>query len=169
MQANKSFRQRFSFDNIKNHYLTKTSINSSVGLDRITPSSFYSNLDKHIEIIHRKVLNGTYSFTRYRQLLIVKNAEKPPRSICIPTIRDKLTLSLTNEMLYDIYEKVCMTPMPQILINKIISSLGKYTHFIKIDIKSFYSSIDQKKLLKIIKSNIRACLHYLSHMKIQAI
>lgn len=58
-------------------------------------------------------------------------------------------------MLYGIYGKTCMTPMPQILINKIISSLGKYTHFIKIDIKSFYSSINQEKLLKTIKVNVR--------------
>lgn len=155
MQANKSFRQHFTMDSIKQHYFSKVRTHSSVGLDRITPSSFYSNIDKHIEVIHKKVLKGNYSFTNYRQLLIIKNAEKPPRSICIPTIRDKLTLSLINDMLYDIYGKTCMTPMPQILINKIISRLGKYTHFIKIDIKSFYSSINQEKLLKTIKVNVR--------------
>lgn len=155
MQANKSFRHHFKLDNIRQHYLSKVITHSSVGLDRITPSSFYSNIDRHIKVIHRKVLKGNYSFTRYRQLLIIKNAEKPPRSICIPTIRDKLTLSLINDMLYDIYGKICMTPMPQILINKIISNLGKYTHFIKIDIKSFYSSINQEKMLKTLKANIR--------------
>lgn len=100
-------------------------------------------------------MNGTYSFTRYRQLLIVKSADKPPRSICIPTIRDKLTLSLTNDVLYDVYGRICMTPMPQILINNIISNLGKYSHFIKIDIKSFYSSINQENFLKILKVKIR--------------
>lgn len=155
MQANESFRRLFTLKNIKKHYLSKANIISSVGLDRITPSSFCYNIDKHIEVIHKKVLKGNYSFTRYRQLLIIKNAEEPPRNICIPTIRDKLTLSLVNAMLYDIYGTICMTPMPQILINKIISNLGKYTHFIKIDIKSFYSSINQEKLLKALKAKIR--------------
>ena len=155
MQANKSFRQHFTLDNIRQHYLSKVTTHSSVGLDRITPSSFYSNIDEHITVIHKKVLKGNYSFTRYRQLLLIKNAEKPPRSICIPTIRDKLTLSLINNMLYDIYGKECITPMPQILINKIITNLEKYSHFIKIDIRSFYSSISQEKMIKILKAKIR--------------
>lgn len=154
MQAYKSWNKRFTKKHIKEHYLDKISKHPSVGLDKITPSKFSDELESNIEIILRKVNNGTYRFTRYKQLLISKGADKPPRCISVPTIRDKLTLSVVNEILMDVYNEKCTTQMPQVIINEIMTEKSNFTHFIKIDIKSFFASIDQRLLISTLHKNI---------------
>ncbi len=154
MQAYKSWNKRFTNKHMKEHYFEKISKHPSVGLDKITPSKFSDELESNIEIILRKVNNGTYRFTRYKQLLISKGADKPPRCISIPTIRDKLTLSVVNEILIDIYSEKCTTQMPQVIINEIMNEQSNFTHFVKIDIKSFFASIDQRLLIATLHKNI---------------
>ena len=99
-------------------------------------------------------MNGSYDFTRYKQLLFTKGPIKPPRAICVPTLRDKLTASVLNELLVGVYGDKCKTMMPQLVIDDITKKISTYTHFIKLDVKSFYGSINQDKLIKIIKRKI---------------
>ena len=44
--------------------------------------------------------------------------------------------------------------MPQLVIDDITKKIPMYTHFIKLDVKSFYGSINHDKLIKIIKRKI---------------
>lgn len=154
MQAWKSWKRRFTKRNLKEHFMEKINKQPSVGLDKVTPNAFQNNLDENVDIILRKVNNSTYDFTRYKQLLILKGAEKLPRNISIPTVRDKLTISVLNELLKDVYGDKCTIKMPQIIINEVSHSLQSYTHFIKIDIKTFFASIDQQLLFDIISNKI---------------
>ena len=100
-------------------------------------------------------MNGSYHFTRYKQLLFTKGTDKLPRAICVPTLRDKLTASVLNELLVGVYGDKCKTMMPQLVIDDITKKIPMYTHFIKLDVKLFYRSINQDKLIKIIKRKIR--------------
>ena len=124
-------------------------------MDRITPKKFEENLEDNIEIVIRKVNNDSYHFTRYKQLLFVKSASKPPRSVCVPTLRDKLTISSLNELINGVYGNDCKTQMPQIIIDDIIKKVNSYEYFIKLDIKGFYAAISQEKLLVKLKRKIR--------------
>ena len=72
-------------------------------MDQVSPENFEQNLNENIEIISRKVMNGSYHFTRYKQLLFTKGTDKLPRAICVPTLRDKLTASVLNELLVGVY------------------------------------------------------------------
>lgn len=139
-------------------YNEKIRNKDTIGLDFVSVEAFSQQLNEQIETIERKCEDCTYHFTSYRQLLISKGAEKPPRCISIPTVRDKIVLSAINEIIIGVYGvKQAITPMPQMIIQDIMDAVQskKYDTFIKIDIKSFYASINHKKLLKKIKAKIR--------------
>ena len=154
MQAAQLWKNLFSKKHLVEHYEEKIKIKPSVGLDKISPKKFEETLDENIDIIIRKTMNGTYHFTRYKQLLFTKGPTKPPRAICVPTMRDKLTASVLNELLVGVYENECKTPLPQIIIDDIINKIPIYDCFIKLDVKSFYGSINQEILIQKIKKRI---------------
>lgn len=145
----------FSKKHLSEHFQEKISPNNSVGLDKITVSKFNQNLNEELEIIERKVKGGTYKFTRFRQVLFLKGPNKEPRIISIPTVRDKLVTSVLNEFFLNIYGEECLSPLPQIVIANIQKEIPFYESFIKIDISKFYSSINHRKLLRIIGRKIR--------------
>ena len=155
MQANILWKRLFKLNHIEEHYYEKIEKNPSVGMDRITPKKFSENLKENFSIIERKTLNGTYKFTKYKQILFSKGRGKEPRCICVPTLRDKLTLSILNELICEIYGKDAQTPMPHVVIDDIIKELNNFDSFIKLDIKTFYASINHDILIKEIKHKIR--------------
>lgn len=154
MQASYLWKKLFTKKHLIEHYEEKVKNKLSVGLDKVSPRKFEQNLDENIEIIIRKSMNDSYHFTRYKQLLFTKGPAKLPRAICVPTLRDKLTASVLNELLVGVYGDKCKTMMPQLVIDDITKKIPMYTHFIKLDVKSFYGSINHDKLIKIIKRKI---------------
>lgn len=155
MQAAQLWKKLFSEKHLKEHYFEKIKPKPSIGMDRITPRKFEENLEDNIEIVIRKVNNDSYHFTRYKQLLFVKSATKSPRSVCVPTLRDKLIISSLNELISGVYGNDCKTQMPQIIIDDIIKKINSYECFVKLDIKGFYAAISQEKLLVKLKRKIR--------------
>ena len=154
MQASYLWKKLFTKKHLIEHYEEKVKNKPSVGLDKVSPRKFEQNLDENIEIIIRKSMKGSYHFTRYKLLLFTKGPAKLPRAICVPTLRDKLTASVLNELLVGVYGDKCKTMMPQLVIDDITKKIPMYTHFIKLDVKSFYGSINHDKLIKIIKRKI---------------
>lgn len=155
MQAWKAWKKLFNRNHLIEHFNEKIISHPSVGLDKITLVTFKKNLDSSIDLILKKSESKTYKFTRYRQILFSKGEGKPPRCVSVPTIKDKLTISVLNELLQKVYGELCSTQMPHIVINEITHNLSNYTHFIKIDIKTFFASINQDILIKMIKQKIR--------------
>lgn len=155
MNASCLWKKLFNKKHIKNHYYESVCKKPSIGLDRITPLKFEETINENVELIARKVQDGSYNFTRYKQLLLLKGPDKLPRKINIPTLRDKLTTSILNELLVGVYGDDCKTDMPHIVIKDIVLAKEKYTHYIKIDIESFYGSIDHELLSDRLKNRIR--------------
>ena len=79
MEAYKLWKKLFSKKHLQEHYEEKVKEKNSVGLDKISPMKFDKELEENIDIIIRKVNNGTYKFTRYKQLLFNKGPDKLPR------------------------------------------------------------------------------------------
>ena len=155
MRASQAWKKLFNVKHLKEHYIEKIKVKPSIGMDKITPKKFEEEIEQNIEIILRKVSNSTYHFTRYKQLLFTKGPCKNPRAICVPTLRDKLTVSVLNELLGNVYGNSCRTEMPQIIIDSITKQISNYDYFIKLDIKAFYSSINQEILMSKLKKRIR--------------
>ena len=78
----------------------KISSSKSTGVDGINGANFSNNIVSEIDIINRKINNGTYNFSNYKQSLIIKSEDKT-RTISIPTQRDKFVL----RALYNILKK----------------------------------------------------------------
>ena len=166
MQAYRSWFQVFSTEHLEFLFYQKTKGNPAVGTDWVTTSVFEKRLSSEVEVILRKCNNRTYHFSRYCEKLISKGAAKPPWCISIPTTRDKLTLCALNEVIVDVYGNAATTPMPQAIINALREALSthQFDSFIKIDISSFYASIDHEILIKKLRRKIRKAevLHLIS-------
>ncbi|WP_368449656.1 hypothetical protein [Cobetia amphilecti] len=90
------FHDCFSYENLKNIFLEDVKLSNVMGVDNITPAVFERELEGNIKLIERKVIDGTYRFTRYKEKVISKGAKKLPRVVYIPTIRDRITLKALN-------------------------------------------------------------------------
>ena len=155
MQAATAWKLLFTKNHLRTRYYEKVSKRPSVGLDKVTNEKFEEKLGEEIDIILRKVNDGSYSFTRYRMLLFLKGPTKAPRQVCVPTVRDKLTLSTLNELLGLVYGSQCRTQMPQVIINDISNNLPNFDSFIKLDVSSFYASIKHNVLLRKLRGKIK--------------
>ncbi len=155
MQAAIAWKRLFTSKHLKDHYYEKVFARPSVGLDRVTNKKFESELNEQIDIILRKVYNRTYSFTHYRMILFLKGPTKLPRQVCVPTVRDKLTLSVLNELLCAVYGVHCQTDMPQKIISDIATNFPRFDSFIKLDVASFYASIEHVTLIRKLRHSIR--------------
>ena len=148
MPVDENFLKWFSPKVLTELFWKKIYYNCSPGLDHIGITSFIKYLDNNIEIINRKVLNGTYTFTKYNELLISKGRYKTPRCVSRPTIRDKLVLCALHGYLQDLYAGELDNRIIQTKVNEVIENISKYSHCIKVDLIGFYSSVNHALLLQ---------------------
>lgn len=130
---------------------------SAVGRDGVSVDTFADRLDDEITIILRKVNSCTYEFTSYKEKLISKGATKPPRQLSIPTVRDKLVLKFLAELLTQIYPNH-VSRVPHSTIKQVhqVSSVCPHSHsYLRLDIQSYFPSIDHKILMRILRRKIR--------------
>ncbi|MDP2138565.1 MAG: reverse transcriptase domain-containing protein [Candidatus Didemnitutus sp.] len=141
--------QHFNADNLERVFTEKVQFQSATGTDGITARKFGDIATAQIQIALRKILASTYHFTRYREKLILKSRDKPPRVIAIPTVRDKLVLRALNECLSQAYHG-CHPPPINRTIARIKEGLrgGKYTGYLRLDIQDFYPTIRHEPLLE---------------------
>lgn len=120
--------------------------NFRTGYDRVTPAKFLSNKSEQIEIINRKLTRGSYKFTKLKSIKLPTG-----RRVSIPTVRDRIVIEYLKDTLKNKY-KVNYYNRDS-LINSIIRKLQTRTPYfiVRLDIKSFFSSIPQHKLLQKIK------------------
>lgn len=139
--------------------LKKKSIthDSAIGIDNMTYSRFKQIEQSILVKIRRKVLDGSYHFKTYKEKLIIKSRNEYPRCISIPTLTDKLCLKALNETLKNYYPEYQRTKLPQEWIKELRKDLAikRNNIFLKIDIKSFFDTINHKLLLKKLKKRIK--------------
>ncbi|MBM7558177.1 reverse transcriptase domain-containing protein [Halanaerobacter jeridensis] len=157
MSTSEEFKEKFKYKNLKDHYFEKVRSKANPGLDKITRRVFERNLVENIKIISRKVVNGNYKFTPYKQKLFSKGRGKPPRVISIPTIRDKLTLSVLKEIIHNQFSDDLYHFIVQTIIDEIKNTIEneKFNYYIKIDISNFFGSLNHDFLLEKIKNKTR--------------
>lgn len=151
------FYQSFSIDNLKFIFSQHIIYSGATGIDQLNQYSFRSQLDDQVEILSRKIINGTYRFTKYKLKLISKGKGKNPREISIPTIRDRIALRVMCDFLMDIYNGVVKFELPQQVIRKVKSEefSNKYDAVIKLDVSNFYPSVNHQKLISKLGRKIR--------------
>lgn len=152
----KLYQKHFSKSALSTIFQKKIVDSKSIGRDGITVSNIENNLDPELDLIIRKIKYKTYSFTKYKPMLISKGAGKPPRELSIPTVRDKITLRALCEYLFDVFPDSKVNKPHEFIkrIKEVINSIGINFVFLRIDVKNFYPTIDRKILMKDIKDKI---------------
>lgn len=143
----------------KEEYLTtlynlKLSSSNSKGIDKQNSIGFNKNKKNEISIISRKVLNETYKFSPYIEILKLKGRKSLPRMISIPTLRDKLTLLAIKNILHKAFPECVNRELPNKYIRDIkayIANSNINSSFLKLDIKKFYDNIRHDILIEMLK------------------
>ncbi|MDY4379338.1 reverse transcriptase domain-containing protein [Pectobacterium carotovorum] len=156
MSAALKFKSSFSVKNLKIIYQNKIKGSGAIGIDRVRPLNLEKNLSDEIKLISKKVNSGNYKFTAYKEKLISKGANSNPRQISIPTVRDRITLRALCECLTGVFPEARLK-LPHTVIDSLKDALhsGKFTEYAKIDLKSFYPSIEHSLIENAIKNRIR--------------
>jgi len=113
-----------------------------------------SQVESLLNYVESRLLNASYEFSPYKEVLRLKGASKLPRVISIPTVGDRLALAVLAEYLRGVIPAVEF-PRPQELVSKIRSAVnsGEYRDFIRLDIKTFYPSISHDAVSGALKRN----------------
>jgi retron-type reverse transcriptase len=137
---------------------THLNTSSARGVDGTNYDRFYENRESEVALISIRALSGQYKFSPFRQKLIIKNAESPPRQVSIPTIRDKLTLRALNNFLAECFNGARPQHSHQVISSAIKSAQTSIAtdKFVKLDIQSFYDKIDHKILMQNIRNRVRS-------------
>lgn len=149
--------QTFETDNLRLIFNTRVKasktglLKKSVGLDFITPAAFERNLEENLQIISRKVKNNTYSFTRFKLVLINKGPGKAPRELRIPTVRDRITITAMADFARKVLGPGCEIPRGRNIISSIIRDRNKYSGFVKTDISGFFKSIPHEQMHELLE------------------
>lgn len=157
--ASDRFRKLLSVKNIKHVYEEEVSWKNIRGVDRLSTFQFEKTKDVQFKIIHKKCLNSSYNFSPYLEKLRSKGRNRTPRVISLPTIRDRIVLSIIKTYLHDVFSDDVNRTLPNTYINKIKEfhkSIGSDDICVyKVDIKSFYDSIVHETLIKTLSEKIK--------------
>lgn len=126
----------------------------SKGLDKQSLEKFLLNKDQNFNVIAIKCLSQSYKFTPYLEVLKLKGSNSLPRTISIPCIRDRFVLYALMDVLHSKFPESVNRKLPNRHINDLkafIDSVENPIHFLKIDIKKFYDTIDRTILIKILQ------------------
>lgn len=158
MTVQYQFNNHFSEENLKRIFLEHVVYSGASGIDNLDQYAFRRQLDDQIAILSRKMLAGSYRFTKYKLKLVSKGKDKPPREISIPTVRDRIAMRAMCDFLTDVYHGVVKFNLPQKIIKRVKEDVSSadYTGVIKLDVSNFYPSIKHNELRTRLGKKIRS-------------
>lgn len=154
------FLQHFSERSLQEIIDTHLKDGVARGVDGTTYDGFLGQRDPEVRLICSRALSGTYRFSPYRQKLILKNAESPPRQVSIPTLRDRVTLRALNNFLSDVFHD-CRPQHSHPVISSVLRSVDTMREderFVKLDIRSFYDAVNHDVLMQNLRTRVRSAL-----------
>lgn len=158
MTIQQQFNNHFSEDNLKRIFVEHVIYSGATGIDNLDQYAFRAQLDEQIAILSRKMLAGTYKFTKYKLKLVSKGKDKAPREISIPTVRDRIAMRAMCDFLTEIYDGDIEFNLPQKVIKRVKADVesGGFTGVIKLDVSNFYPSIKHNELRSRLGKKIRS-------------
>ncbi|MBO7928054.1 RNA-dependent DNA polymerase [Pseudoalteromonas sp. K222D] len=158
MTIQQQFNNHFAEDNLKRIFVDHVVYSGATGIDNLDQYAFRIQLDDQIAILSRKMLAGTYKFTKYKLKLVSKGKDKIPREISIPTVRDRIAMRAMCDFVTEVYDGVVEFNLPQKVIKRVKVNLasGAYTGVIKLDVSNFYPSIKHNELRRRLGKKIRS-------------
>lgn len=113
------------------------------GVDGSSAQVFERDIVNSINFISTRVLAGEYTFSRFKEKLILKGPRSYPRAVSVPTIRDALVLRALCDYIHTAFP-TCITRPPHEHVASAYRAAKASTsqaQFVRIDVKNFYPSI----------------------------
>lgn len=128
------------------------------GIDRINGFQFALRAGDELLGASARCISGGYRFSPYLESLKIKGRNKPPRLICIPTIRDRVIFHQLNRYLAALFPKSVPRSVASAYVRNIAVDLtANTTHDLWVcgtDIQTFYDDIQPSKLLKLLEEKV---------------
>lgn len=129
------------------------------GVDRINGFQFAGRASQHLTVASAKIAHGKFRFSPFLEVLRTKSRDKPPRLIGIPTVRDRVVLHQLNKFLAALYpdripKNVASTYVQAIAVD-LQNRSPTETWVCSTDIKTFYDSIRQDRLLRTLAKRVK--------------
>lgn len=129
------------------------------GTDRLNGFQFSLRANQELAVASTKCATSQYRFAPYLENLKTKGRNKAPRLIGIPTVRDRVVLHQLNRFLAAIFPDRVPKNVASTYVRAIASDLQSRsptdTWVCGTDIKTFYDSIQQDRLLKVLGRRIK--------------
>lgn len=136
----------------------------AAGVDGMEVRNFPDFYTKHWEMIHQKLMEGSYSPSPVRRVIIPKGKGQT-RSLGIPTVLDRLIQQSIAQALTPQYEAVFSDRShgfrPRRSAHHAIAQMheealpkGKRCHVVDCDLKAFFDTVDHQKLLGKLRESI---------------
>ncbi len=127
------------------------------GRDHLSPEQFFAKYQTAFGKIAKQCLDGTYRFSYYNEQLVMKGAGKKPRVLSIPSMRDRLVLSVLNDYLSEVFPDSVKRVVPNSLLRESLEMMKgteEEIYFLRTDFHDFYGSINIKLLMNMLSSQI---------------
>ena len=145
------FLYSFTPKSLQNTFNKKIKNKAGKGIDGVGSIQIEKDLELITSRMSNKVINSKYRFSPYLEIAKCKGRGKAPRIVSKPTLRDKLTLSALKDILHYQYEACIQNQLPCIYIKEIKKLFDEHKKeeisFLKIDITTFYDSLNHNVLL----------------------
>jgi len=146
----KEYLDLFSPNNLEKAYKELKSKKITTGTDHISKKKFDTIYNNAFLDLYPKIESKSYKPSSYREVLLMKNRDSKPRALSLPTIKDKVVLSILRKILHDNFVSKLELVRVEDIIKNICQTIisEKYDYCIKIDITNYYGSIKHKLLLE---------------------
>lgn len=137
---------------------------AAVGVDGVTREQYGNDLDENVRALHRRMKEGRYRHQPIRRVHIPK-APGETRPIGISTVEDKVVQNALTMVLEAVYEQEFLDCSygfrPRRSAHDALRTLnaacmrGEVNVVLEADIKSYFDSIDRKKLLEMLRQRVK--------------
>jgi retron-type reverse transcriptase len=152
------FADLFSAASLHERFSEDFSRSSGKGTDRLNGFQFAARAAAECTVASAKCNAGTYRFAPYLENLKPKGRSKLPRLIAIPTVRDRIVLSQLNKFLAAICPDCVPRNIASAYVRQVFEDLKTKrtasTWICSTDIKTFYDSIQQDRLVNVLGREI---------------
>jgi len=159
LQEKTSFDEMLSVASLIESYSEKFADSSVKGTDRVSGKQFLSRAVSELQTASEKCLKGSYRFAPYLEQLKLKGRNKTPRIISIPTVRDRVVLHQLQKYLAAIFPDRVPRNIASAYVREIAKSIKSGSDpklwVCSTDIKAFYDSIPQDRLLFVLSKKIK--------------
>lgn len=145
----------FKAGHLETLFRSKIARSQATGKDGMRIGRFEEILRSEALLIETKVAAGTYHFTTFKERLILRGADRAPRQISIPTVRDRLLLRAICQILHS-HNGQTIGSTPHALVSGVTKAIREGDQssksFVRIDVKDFFPSISHSILRRELES-----------------